>query len=72
MGPAAASQFTGDERDRKKKPESRKANFPTPEEREARRCCEKHKDWVVNHKDESIGERYHSIKRQAHQYDSEI
>ena len=72
MGPAAASRFTGDERDRMKKPESRKANFLTPEEREARRCCEKHKDWVVNHKDESIGERYHSIKRQTHRYGLEI
>ena len=72
MGPAAASWFTGDEIERKKKPESRKANFPTPEEREARRCREKHKDWVVNHKDESIGERYHSIKRQTHWYGPEI
>ena len=72
MGPAAAFQFTGDERDCKKKPESRKANFPTPEEREACRRCEKHKDWVVNHKDESIGERYHSIKRQTHRYGLEI
>ena len=72
MGPAAAYRFTRDERDRKKKPEPRKANFLTPEEREARRHREKHRDWVVNHQDESIGERYHSIKRQTHQYDSEI
>ena len=72
MGPAAASRFTGDERNRKKKPGSRKAGFPTPEEREARRCREKCKNWGVNHKDESIGECYHSIKRQIHQYDSEI
>ena len=72
MGPAAASRFTGDERDHKKKPEPRKANFPTPEEKEARRCRQKHRDWVVNHKDESIRERYHSIKRQTHRYDSEI
>ena len=72
MGPAAASRFTGDERDHKKKPEPRKANFPTPEEKEARRCRQKHRDWVVNHKDESIRERYHSIKRQTHLYDSEI
>ena len=72
MGPAAVSQFTGDERYHKKKPESKKANFPTPEEKEARRCHEKHRDWVVNHKHESIGERYHSIKRQTHRYDSEI
>ena len=72
MGPAAASRFTGDERNRKKKLESRKARFLTLEEREARRCLEKHKDWVVDHKDESIGERYHSIKRQIHRYDSEI
>ena len=71
MGPAAVSQFTGEERNHKMKPEPRKAGFPTPEEREARRHCEKHKDWVVNHKDESIGERYHSIKRQIHQYDLE-
>ena len=72
MGPAAGSWFTGDERDHKKKPESRKANFLTPEEREAHRHCEKHKDWVVNHQDESIGERYHSIKRQTHRYGPEI
>ena len=72
MGLAATSWFTRDERDHKKKPESRKARFPTPEEREACRCHEKRKDWVVNHKDESIGEHYHSIKRQIHQYDSEI
>ena len=72
MGPAAVSRFTGDERNGKKKPESRKARFLTPEEREAHRCHEKHKDWVVNHKDESILERYHSIKRQIHWYDSEI
>ena len=72
MGVAATSQFTRDERNRKKKPESKKANFPTLEEREARRCSKKHRDWVVNHKDESIGERYHSIKRQTHRYDSEI
>ena len=72
MGPAAASRFTRNERDRKKKLESRKANFPTPEEKEACRHCKKHRDWVVNHKDESIGERYHSIKRQTHRYDSEI
>ena len=49
-----------------------KANFLTLEEKEARRCREKHKDWVVNHQDESIGECYHSIKRQAHRYNSEI
>ena len=72
MGPTAVSRFTRDERDHKKKPEPRKANFPTPEEREAHRHCEKHRDWVVNHKDESIGECYHSIKRQTHRYDSEI
>ena len=41
MGPAAASQFTRDEMDRKKKLVSRKANFSTPEEREARRWREK-------------------------------
>ena len=72
MGPAATSRFTGDERDRKKKLESRKANFPTLEEKEARRCREKHRDWVVNHKNESIRECYHSIKRQTYRYDSEI
>ena len=37
MDPAAASRFTGDERDCKKKPEPRKANFSTPEEMEAHR-----------------------------------
>ena len=72
MGPAAASQFTRNERGRKKKPESRKANFPTPEEKEACRHRKKHRDWVVNHKDESFGEHYHSIKRQTHRYDLEI
>ena len=72
MGLAAASRFTGNERNRKKKPESRKAGFPTLEEREAHRCREKRKDWVVNHKEESIRERYHSIKRQTHRYGPEI
>ena len=72
MGPAAASQYTGNEKDRKKKPESKKTGFPTPEEKEACRHHEKHKDWVINHKEESIGERYLSIKRQSHQYDQEI
>ena len=72
IGLAAASRFTGDERNRKKKLESRKAGFPIPEEREARRCRKKPKDWVVNHKDESIRERYHSIKRQTHRYGPEI
>ena len=72
MGPAAASWFTGVERNRKKKPESRKAGFLTLEEREAHRCREKRKDWVVNHKEESIGECYHSIKRQTHRYVPEI
>ena len=72
MGPAATSRFTRDERDRKKKPEPKKANFPTLEEREACRCRKKHKDWVVNHQAESIGEWYHSIKRQAHRFDAEI
>ena len=47
MGPAAMSQFTGDERDRKKKPESKKANFPTLEEKEARRCHKKHSEGVI-------------------------
>ena len=69
MGPAATSRLTRDERTSKK---SRKAGFPTLEEREARRHHEKRKDWVVNHKDESIGEHYHSIKRQIHQYGPEI
>ena len=72
MGPAAASRFTRDERDRKKKPKPSEANFPTTEEREARRRRKKHRDWVVNHRDESIREHYHSIKRQTHRYDLEI
>ena len=72
MGAAAASQFTGSEKDRKKKPESKKTTFLTPEEKEAPRCHEKHKDCVVNHKEESIRECYLSIKRQAHQFDQEI
>ena len=71
MGPAAASRYTRNEKDQKK-PESKKPTFPTPEEREARRRCKKHKDWVVNHKEESIGECYLSIKRQVHRYDQEI
>ena len=72
MGPAAASRFTGNEKDHKKKPESKKTTFPTPQEKEACRSRKKHKDWVINHKEESIGERYLSIKRQAHRYDQEI
>ena len=52
----------GIKRDRKKKPEPKKANFLTLEETEAHRHREKHRDLVVNHKDESIGEHYHSIR----------
>ena len=67
MSPAGSAA-----KEKQKKPESKRAGFPTPEEREARKHREKHKDWVVNHKDESIGECYHSIKRQIHRYGPEI
>ena len=72
MGLAAASRYSQDEKHRKKKPESKKSAFLTPEEKEAHRWHKVHKDWVVNHQDESVGERYFSIKRQAHRYDQEI
>ena len=72
MGLAAASQYSGDQKPRKKKLESKKSAFPTPEEKEAHRWYEECKDWVVNHQKESIGECYLSIKRQAHWYNQEV
>ena len=68
-GPAATSRFTRDERDCKKKPESKKTTFPTLEEKEAHRRHKEHRDFVVNYQDESIRECYLSIKRQTHWYD---
>ena len=62
MGPAAASQYSGDEESRKKKQVSKKPTFPTLEDIEARRGYEEHKNWVINHQKESVGECYTSIK----------
>ena len=64
MGPAARSQYTGKEN--KEKPSPKKSGFPTREEMKAR------KDWVCNHQEESIGERYFTLKQQIGQYLQEI
>ena len=70
MGPAARSQYTGKEN--KEKPLPKKSGFPTREEMEARKRCEAQKDWVCNHQEESIGERYFALKQQIGWYPQEI
>ena len=65
MGLAAASCYTGKERSSEKKL-SKKPGFPTLVEQEEHKRHEEHKRWVVNHQEESIGECYISLKRQAH------
>ena len=72
MGPAIASQYTGDKKYKKKKPEPKKPTFPTSEEKEARRDRKKHRDKVISHQKESIRECYLAIKRQAQQYNQEV
>ena len=71
MGPAAASHYTGKERSSDKK-QSKKPAFPTLAEQEEHKRHEEHKKWVVHHQEESIGEHYISLKRQAHRYSQEI
>ena len=72
MGPAAASRYSGSREPQKKKQVSKKPSFPTPEEQEAHRRLEENKKKVVHHQEESIGERYLSLKRQAGWYNHEI
>ena len=71
MGPAASSQYTG-KGDISKKTTPKKSGFPTREEMEARRRHEARKDWVVNHQEESIGERYFSIRQQVGRFAQEV
>ena len=70
MGPAVRSRYTGKEN--KEKPSPKKSGFPTREEMEARKRHEARKDWVCNHQEESIGERYFALKQQIGQYPQEI
>ena len=70
MGPAARSWYTGKEN--KEKPLPKKSGFLTREEMEARKRREARKDWVCNHQQESIGERYFALKQQIGQYLQEI
>ena len=62
MGPVAASWYSWDEESQEAKQVSKKPTFPTPEEVEAHRQYEECKNWVINHKKESVGECYTSIK----------
>ena len=71
MGPAASSRYTGKD-DVPKKAMPKKPGFPTREEMEARKRWEARKDWVVNHQEESIGERYFSIRQQASWFAQEV
>ena len=71
MGPAASSQYTGKD-DIPKKTTPKKSGFPTREEMEARRRREARKDWVINHQEESIGERYFSIRQQVGRFPQEV
>ena len=72
MGPEAASCYTGKEGSSGKKQLTKKPTFLTSAEQEERKRHEEHKKWVVHHQEESIGERYTSLKRQAHWYGQEI
>ena len=71
MGPAASSRYTGKD-DVLKRTTPKKSSFPTREEMEAHRRREAQKDWVVNHQEESIGERYFSIRQQVGQFAQEV
>ena len=71
MGPAARSQLYWEGK-YPKKPSPRKSGFPTREEMEARKRCEAQKDQVCNHQEESIGERYLSLKQQIGRFPQEI
>ena len=70
MGPAARSWYTGKEN--KENPSPKKSGFPTREEVEAQKRHETRKDWVCNHQEESIGERYFALKQQIGRYLQEI
>ena len=72
MSLAASSQYSGETDSRKKKPVARKPTFLTREEQEAKKRFEERKNKVINHKEESIRERYTSLGRQASQYTQEI
>ena len=71
MGPAVSSRYTRKD-DVLKKTTPKKSGFPTREEMEACRRHEARKDWVVNHQEESIGERYFSIRQQAGWFAQEV
>ena len=72
MGLEAASHYTGKEESSGKKPVAKKPTFPTPQEQEEHRRHEERVEQVVHHQEESIGECYTSLKRQAHRYDQEV
>ena len=55
-----------------KKTTPKKPGFLTREEMEACRRREAWKDWVINHQEESIGERYFSIRQQVGQFTWEV
>ena len=61
-GPAAASQYTGNEESWRRKPVSKRPAFLDREEQEARKWYKAQKNQVVNHQQESISERYISLK----------
>ena len=71
MGPVTSSRYTGKD-DVPKKTTPKKSGFPTREEMEAHRRCEARKDWVVNHQEESISERYFSIRQQVGRFAQEV
>ena len=71
MGPAASSLYTRKD-DVPKKTTPKKSGFPTREEMEAHKRREAWKDWVVNHQEESIGERYFSIRQQVSRFAQEV
>ena len=71
MGPPSRSRYTGKE-NTQKKPSPKKSGFLTREEVEARKRREARKDQVCNHQEESIGERYFTLKQQIGQYPQEI
>ena len=72
MGLVAASRYTSKEESPGKKPGAKKPTFPTPETQEERRQREEQEKRVVHHQEQSIGELYTSLKRQAHRYDWEV
>ena len=71
MGPAASSRYTRKD-DVPKKTTPKKSGFLTREEMEAHKRREAPKDWVVNHQEESIGERYFSIRQQVGRFAQEV